>query len=208
MSAQANFNPRLDASLGAERDDWRWYAVQTRARHEKRIEGELNSKGIAAYVPTMRELHRWSDRDKLVDVPLFSCYVFVRACLQPPLRLEILKTTGVFRFVETQGSPAAIPDAEIESIQRALLQGLALAPCDMLHVGEKVRIRGGSLDGVEGVLSAVRGENRLVISVELIQQAVSVTIDGYLVERIGSEDHAERGGKPGDGRKVCKTQWK
>ena len=193
MSAQVNLNPRLPSPGRAAGDDWRWYAVQTRARHEKRIESELNSKGISAYAPTMREVHRWSDRNKLVDVPLFSCYVFVRALLQPALRLEILKTTGVFRFVETQGVPASIPDTEIESIQRVILQGLPLTSCGALHVGEKVRIRGGSLDGVEGVLSAVRGENRLVISVDLIQQAVSVTIDGYLVERIGHDGSAPGG---------------
>ncbi len=187
MSAQANINPRLDLPGKLSGEGSRWYAVQTRARHEKRIESELNCKGIPAYVPTLREVHRWSDRNKTIDVPLFSCYVFVCAVLMPTLRLEILKTTGVFRFVETQGLPAAIPDAEIESIQRVVMQGLPLAPCGMLHIGEKVRIRGGSLDGVEGVLSAVRGENRLVISVELIQQAVSVTIDGYLVERVGQD---------------------
>ncbi|MDR3763322.1 MAG: UpxY family transcription antiterminator [Acidobacteriota bacterium] len=184
MSVQANTNQRPEAYRKAPAGGLLWYAVQTKARHEKRIEAELNQKGIAAYVPAAREVHRWSDRSQPVDVPLFSCYAFVRTLLTPERRLEILRTNGVFRFVEAHGSPAAIPDAEIESVRRVALQGLPLSTCGSICIGEKVRIRGGSLDGVEGVLSAVRGENRLVISVELIQQAVSVTIDGYLVERV------------------------
>src|SRR5476649_271809 len=74
-----------------------WYAIQTRSRHELRISTELMQKGIHAFTPTLRESHRWSDRTKVLEVPLFSCYVFVHLVDSPAMRLEVLKTAGVFR---------------------------------------------------------------------------------------------------------------
>jgi transcription antitermination factor NusG len=159
-----------------------WYAVQTRARHEKRIGSELESKGISAFVPTRREAHRWSDRTKMVDVPLFSCYVFVKIESDPVSILEVLKTSGVFRFVSMNSAPAPIPVEQIESLQTIVANKLPLSPCGFLKIGQRVRIRGGSLDGVEGTLTALKGEHKLVISIDLIQQSVAVTIDGYAVE--------------------------
>jgi len=159
-----------------------WYAVQTRARHEKRIGLELERKGISAFVPLRREAHAWSDRTKTVDVPIFSCYVFVRMSAAPATRLEILKTSGVFRFVTVNGLPAPIPNEQIESLQTVIANKLPLSACGFLKVGQRVRIRGGSLDGVEGMLMGVKGDHKLVISIDLIQQSVAVTIDGYAVE--------------------------
>ena len=159
-----------------------WYAVQTRARHEKRIGDELERKSILAFVPTRREAHRWTDRTKMVDVPIFSCYIFVKIPAAPATRLEVLKTPGVFRFVTVNGLPAPIPNEQIESLQTVIASKLPLSPCGFLRIGQRVRIRGGSLDGVEGRLMGVKGDHKLVISINLIQQSVAVTIDGYAVE--------------------------
>jgi len=161
-----------------------WFAIQTRARHEKRISTELEQKGITAYAPTMRETHRWSDRAKVVEVPLFSCYVFVKVIAMSAPRLEILKTAGVFRFVSVNGVPAPIPDSQIESLKTVLASRLPVSACGFLKLGQRVRICGGSLDGIEGTLVEVRGEHRLVLSVELIRQSISVTIDRHAVELI------------------------
>jgi transcription antitermination factor NusG len=161
-----------------------WYAIQTRSRHEKRIGNELREKGIVAFVPTLRQAHQWSDRTKVVEVPLFSCYVFVNLVASSRLRLEVLKTAGVFRFVHVHGEPAAIPDSQIESIQTVLANDLPVSACGFIQIGQRVRIRGGSLEGVEGILTASKGGQKLVISVDLLQQAVEVTVEGYAVEPI------------------------
>lgn len=167
---------------GTEVSQRSWFAVQTRARHEKRIGDELQQKGITAFVPTVREAHRWSDRTKVVESPVFSCYVFVKLAAEPSSRLEVLKTVGVFRFVSVNGIPAAIPDSEIQSLQTVLANRLPISTCGFLKIGQRVRIRGGALDGVEGTLRGNKSEYKLVISVDLIQQSVLVTLDGYNVE--------------------------
>lgn len=161
-----------------------WYAIQTRARHEMRISSELYKRGIDAFAPTLLESHRWSDRHKIVEVPLFSCYVFVNLVASHSMRLEVLKTMGVFRFVNVNGLPAPIPDSQIDSIKTVLAHKLPISTCGFLQIGQRVRVRGGSLDGVEGILMASKAGQRLVILVDLLQQSVEVTVEGYVVEPV------------------------
>ena len=119
-----------------------------------------------------------------MEVPLFSCYVFVNLVASSAQRLEVLKTAGVFRFVRVSGEPAPIPDSQIESIQTVLANKLPMSTCGFIQIGQKVRIRGGAMDGVEGILTANKGGQKLVISVDLLQQSVEVTVEGYAVEPI------------------------
>ncbi len=172
----------VSTALGANQPAW--YAIQTRARHEKRIGNELQERGIHAFVPTLCQSHQWSDRTKVVEVPLFSCYVFVNLVAHSAQRLEVLKTAGVFSFVRVNGEPARIPDSQIESIQMVLAKNLPISTCGFIQIGQKVRIRGGSLDGVEGILTAGKGAHKLIISVDLLQQSVEVTVEGYAVEPV------------------------
>jgi transcription antitermination factor NusG len=168
----------------SEFDIRRWYAVHTRARHERKVAGELQRKGITAFLPSAREVRRWSDRRQVIDVPLFPCYVFVHTDLAAGPRLEVLKTAGVLRFVGFHQGPVPIPDAQIEAVQAVLRKHLPVSAYGFIKVGEKVRIRGGALDGVEGVLTGRNGSRRLIISIDLIQQSMAVVVEGYDIERV------------------------
>lgn len=160
-----------------------WYAVQTRSRHEKKVAAELVEKQIVSYLPLLSQVHRWSDRRKVVQLPLFPGYVFVQAQLEPNVRVAILRVCGVLWFVGTQREATAIPDSQIEDIRALLSAKIALAPYPFLKVGQRVRVRGGALDGLEGILVS-NGQKRLVISVESIQRSLSITIEGYDIEPI------------------------
>lgn len=157
-----------------------WFAIQTRPRHEKRIFNELTGrKHITAFVPTVRAVHRWSDRRKVVEVPLFSCYVFVQVHEWRHAYYQVLRTSGVLRWVGRHGEPTTIPDSQIEAVRSTLASGLAASPYPFLKLGQRVRIRGGCLDGVEGFLTGIKDDSRLVISVDIIQQSMAVEIRGY-----------------------------
>ncbi|MBZ5705169.1 MAG: UpxY family transcription antiterminator [Acidobacteriia bacterium] len=161
-----------------------WYAVQTRSRHEKKVADEIHEKGISAFLPLVTRLHRWSDRRKEVQLPLFPGYVFVRTTTAPETRISVLRTPGVASFVGSQGRGTPIPDKQIEDI-RAILDGnvpFELYP--FLEVNERVRIRGGALDGVQGVLVAKNTDQSLVVSIDLIQRSILVRVTGYELERI------------------------
>ena len=63
-------------------------------------------------------------------------------------------------------------------------QGVPLALHSYLQVGQRVRIRGGCLEGLEGILVAKNGDQSLVVSVEMIQRSLAVRVSGYQLERI------------------------
>ncbi len=161
-----------------------WYAVQVHARHEKRIAADLRERGLEAFLPVANQVHRWSDRRAVVEVPLFPCYVFVHVELVSTTRLAILRTPGVFRFVGFANGPAPIPDAQIEAVQAVLVNRLPIVSCGFVKVGERVRIRGGALEGVEGVLVGHNGGRKLIISIDLIQQSLAVSVEGYDIEPV------------------------
>jgi transcription antitermination factor NusG len=158
-----------------------WYAIQTRPRHEKKVTAELKEKRIDSYLPLLNQVHRWSDRRKVVQVPLFPGYVFVRAQLDPEVRVAVLRSWGALAFVGPQREPLPIQDSQIEDIRTLLLTKIALTPFPFLKIGQRVRVRGGALDGLEGIL-VTNGARRLVISVTSIQRSLSITIEGYDIE--------------------------
>ena len=176
-----SFEPPWSAATMAEPQ---WYAVHTRSQHEKFVVNQLEQRGIKTFLPLISEVHRWSDRRKVVQLPMFSCYAFVHMRLLPELRYMVMQTNGVLRFVGSRGEGIPIPEIQIENIQALLSSDVPYALCPFLQVGQRVRIRGGALDGIEGLLIARNGDRTLVISVEPIQRSIAVRIDQYQVEAI------------------------
>jgi len=181
-------NPDASPSLAAglistAAEQPRWYALQTRPRHEKKVASELQEKGVEIYLPLMAQVRRWSDRRKIVQMPLFPGYAFVRTSFLTNARRAAFYLCGVLGFVSAKDQALPIPDSEIEGIRALLASKVALTPYPFLKVGQRVRLRGGSLDGIEGILLA-NGEKRLVISVAAIHQSLSINIEGYDVEPI------------------------
>jgi transcription antitermination factor NusG len=162
--------------------DPQWYALHTRAQHEKSVAFHLQSHGITSYLPLVTEIHRWSDRKKAVEVPLFSCYVFVHLPLVPETWASVMSINGVLRFVGTRSAGMPIPESQIESTKTLLASKLPYTIHPFLKIGQRVRVRGGSLDGIEGILTARNGNRTLVISVEPVQRSLAVCIDDYSIE--------------------------
>jgi transcription antitermination factor NusG len=160
-----------------------WYVVQTRYRFETKVAAQLQCKGVETFLPVLNETHRWSDRQKNVSLPLFSGYVFVRLRPSDPERSRVLHTEGVTGFVNAHGDASPIPSRQIDDLRRLLAQKLPCALRAFLKVGQRVRIRGGCLDRLEGIL-AQSSQKTLVISIECIQRSVAVTIEGYELELV------------------------
>ena len=158
-----------------------WHAVHTRARHEKTVAAQLLEKRVTAFVPTVREVHAWSDRKRLFDVPLFSCYVFVQVPIWRSVHLKVLSTPGVLRWVGSRTEPAVIPEREIDAVRALVTNGFEPSSYPFLKIGQKVRVCGGCLDGVEGMLVAKNGAKHLVISIDVIHQSMAIKVDGYKV---------------------------
>lgn len=172
--------PAATVETGAET----WYALHTRSRHEKIVVQRLEERGVTTYLPLVTEVHRWSDRKKSVQMPLFGCYVFAKFVPNRSERLRALRVDGVFGLVGGKGEGIAIPDEQINAV-RSLVEGqLPWSSHPFLKIGQRVRIRSGALDGLEGVLVQRNGDRTLVISVDAIQRSLAVRVEGYEVEAV------------------------
>jgi transcription antitermination factor NusG len=159
-----------------------WYALHTRPRHEKIVAQRLEERGVSAFLPMITEVHKWSDRKKKVELPLFSCYVFAKFTPNRAERLRVLRVDGVFCLVGAAGEGTPIPDAQIDAVRNLVDTGLPCVSHPFLKIGQRVRIRSGALDGMEGILLSRNGDQTLVISIEAIQRSLAVRVEGYEVE--------------------------
>jgi len=152
----------------------RWYAAYTLPRHEKLVAQQLSQKSVDAYLPLYETIHRWKDRRARVELPLFPSYVFV----QIPLceRLKVLEIASVIRIVSFKGQAAPLPDGEIETLKNALLHRKA-EPYPYLVVGKRVRVKAGSLEGLEGIVVRRKGNLRIVVSLDSIMQSIALELD-------------------------------
>lgn len=173
------------ATDGAELPDQaRWYAVRTRSRHEKLVARQLENQGIESFLPVVTQTRKWSDRRKQVETPLFSGYAFLRMIHSSDDRVRVLRTQGVVSFVGVHGTGTPIPDHQIEDIKTLVASRIPYEERPFLQIGQRVRVRGGALDGIQGILVAENGDHSLVISVEPIQRSLCVRVAGYDVEAV------------------------
>lgn len=153
-----------------------WYAVRTRSRYEKKVREQLAGRqGVEVFLPLWEHRSRWKDRIKRVEVPLFPGYCF--ASFRYSDRLRVLKAFGVVDLVGPRGRPEAVPDAEIDAIHALVGSHLTYEPFPFLAEGMEVEVIRGPLMGVHGRLLRRDRDLRVVLSVMLIRQSVSVEID-------------------------------
>ena len=161
-----------------------WAAVYTRHQHEKTVAEMLTMKGFEVFLPLYESMRRWKDRRKLLNLPLFPGYVFLRGA--QARRLPILTTPGVHMILCQGDNLAAIPEEEIQTIRRTLEGNYFVEPHPFLHCGERVRVKRGALCGIEGILVRKKNEFRLVLSVAMVAQSVAVEIDASDVEPVNA----------------------
>ena len=159
-----------------------WYAVYTRHQHEKTVAQILTVKGFETFLPLYQAPRRWQDRVKLLSLPLFPCYVFLKASLDR--RLDVVTVPGIYAFVLSAGRPASVSVAEIDAIRRGLESGAYVEPHPFLKTGEWVRVKSGPLEGIQGILVRKKSLYRLVLSVEMLGKAAAVEVDVAQVERL------------------------
>jgi transcription antitermination factor NusG len=179
----------LNNPIGADRANPRgamWYAVHTRHQHEKFVARTLANKGFEAFLPLYTEVRQWRDRTKVVELPLFSCYVFLRGDLDR--RLAIVTTPGVHAMVSTAGKLAGIPEEEIQTVRSVIESRVNVEPHPFLKCGDRVRVKAGSLRGLEGFLVRKKGQARLIVSVSLLERSVAAEVDACAVEQVVGPD--------------------
>jgi len=161
-----------------------WFALQVRTRYERNVASILSGKGYEWFLPTYMSRRRWSDRVKELELPLFPGYLFCR--FNPLERLPILKTPGLISIVGTAKTPIPVEASEITALRTLVTSDLSRQPWPYLKVGQRVRIECGALAGLEGILLQVKGRDRIILSVSLLQRSVAAEIESSWVTPIHS----------------------
>ena len=169
----------------------RWYAIYTRSRNEKKVSMELEERGLEHFLPLVPQLRNWKDRKKIVNMPSFPGYVFVNINISEKIR--VLRANGVVRFIEFNGSPSPIPDAQIEDVRQLLKYPDRVETASYFNCGDPVEITAGPFSGIRGKIIHSRGKQRILVGIEIIQQAISVEIDSAWLKHLKlSSDSTER----------------
>lgn len=171
-------------ATGSRQREGAWFAVHTRARHEKKVDTLLRGKDIDTFLPVVTKVQRWSDRKKKIEFPLFPCYTFVYVPCSAEQFVNVLRTPGIVRIVASGCEPLPVPTEQITSIRLLLHQDVPYWEHPFLRTGQRVRVRGGCLDGLEGILTEVKSNRTLVISADPIQRSIAIRADDYDVEPI------------------------
>lgn len=164
----------------AEVPQIRWYAIRVRSCAEFVVAAGLGARDLDTFLPVYESLRNWSNRRKIVQVPLFPGYVFSR--FDPKRRLPILMTSGVVSIVSFGNEPAPISDIEIHSIRKIIETRTQLFPNPYLAVGRQVEVVRGPLRGVVGTVVALKSGWRLVVSVHLLQRSIAVEMDQSMIQ--------------------------
>jgi transcription antitermination factor NusG len=179
---------------------WPWFAVLIRTGREKTANLLLENAGYECFLPVNKSPRRWSDRTKVIDVPLFPGYLFCR--MNPHNRLTVLMTPGVIQIVGVGKTPVPVAEEEIEAIQRVQKSGLAAMPWPYMQIGNVAQILEGPLRGLTGIVVKIKSGMRLVLSVSLLQRSVAVEVERNWVGEVRAGKPAEFGALHGPQRAV------
>ncbi|MCT4672060.1 MAG: UpxY family transcription antiterminator [Prolixibacteraceae bacterium] len=154
-----------------------WFAIYVRSRAEKKVGESLNEIGIENYVPLKQEWRQWSDRKKLVELPVISGYVFVKIAINE--RLTVLNCPNVLQFVRYLGEDAVIRDIEIDNLKLFLNQ--ADVNVEMvsgrIKLGSQVEVVEGPFVGFEGEMVQHNGKEKVVVRLDALQSNFLVKIE-------------------------------
>ena len=166
--------------------DKQWIVVRSKPRSEKVAHNELVKKNIEAYLPLLKERRKWSDRKKWVEFPLFSSYLFARIDIKDSI--FVLQTQGVNTIVKFGKQIAIVQNSVIEAIRLAMEGGYELEPVEYFLEGNRVEVVAGPMKGIKGIVAKLRGQNRLIIKIDAIQQALSIQIESKFIRNLNSKN--------------------
>ena len=162
----------------------KWFAVYTKYKREKVIRKDLERQGIEAYLPIQKITRIYASKRKTVELPLISCYIFVKITKQEYLR--VLQTDSVVNFVRIAKNLISIPEREMEIMRQIVGEGIPVTaePSSRLNKGDQVEIVGGNLTGLTGILVDNHGEKEVIIDLESMGYSLRMTLDTKFLRKV------------------------
>lgn len=150
-----------------------WHVLHVLSNHEKRVAQHLDVRSVEHYLPLYSERVKWTDRTVVAERPLFSGYVFAR--FAPRHRISVISVPGVLRLLGDEHWNL-VGDEELEKIRLGLAHGLPLRPHPSIPVGTRVQVRDGVFGGVEGTVTELRRQCRVILTLSATHQCFSLEV--------------------------------
>lgn len=170
-----------------------WFALCTRARHEKAVREQLRRKGYEEFLPTITRITQWSDRTKKIEGPLFPGYCFAR--FENWEMFDVLKVPGICYVVKRDKKPESVPENQIEALKKLMMSAVSYSPYQSISEGMSVQIVRGPLSGVRGRLLMQDGGHYVIIGVDLIKLGARVRVQASevipVMEPLGGKESAD-----------------
>jgi len=161
-----------------------WYVLHTKSRFENVVNDQLQKKRIDVFLPLITVPSRRKDRKKMIRVPLFPGYIFVRSDLHPNHHLDVVKTVGAVKLVGDKAGPVSVPNETIASLQIMVATEQPIATGTIFSKGDRVQVVNGPFSGVIGIFDHYKGMDRIVVYIEALGQFAAVEVDVEDVERL------------------------
>lgn len=161
-----------------------WYVLHTKSRFENVVHEGLVKKTLESFLPKITVPSRRKDRKKLIRVPLFPGYVFVRTNLDPREHIEIVKTVGAVKLVGNKDGPISVRDDAMDSLKIMVGGDQPIATGYQFKKGDRVMVNNGPFAGVIGIFDRYQGQGRVVVHIEALGQFAAVDVDIDDVEKL------------------------
>ena len=153
-----------------------WYVLQTKSRFENVVHEGLSKKQIEVFLPKITVKSKRRDRKKMIRVPLFPGYVFVKTDLHPQHHLEVVKTAGAVRLIGSRKGPVPVPDETVDSLKIMVSTDLPVTTGNQLKKGDRVMVVSGPFAGVIGTFVRYGAQGRIIVNVEALGQYAGVEV--------------------------------
>lgn len=155
-----------------------WYVLHTRSRQEKLLAGELAARDVRYFLPLVKRARVYGARKAVVEEPLFPGYVFLFGDVDQAYLAD--RTRRVANIIPVADQRQI--EWELNNIRLALSQQAPLDPYPHLTKGVRVEVRSGPFRGLQGIVEEKGKESRLILQVDVLGRAVSLEIEGAMLE--------------------------
>jgi transcription antitermination factor NusG len=181
-NSKTSYGPLTEPDDRAGKAERKWYAVFTLSQNEQSAARHLDTCQIEAFVPTYERIRVWKNRQRVKIVQaLFPTYMFVR--IHSEEQSVVLRSPGVRRLVGNHQGPVPLPNEEIEFL-RSKMCSQTIEPYRDLVIGEKVRVKHGPMQGLQGVLVRKKNSLRFVLTLELLNQSAAMEVGAEELEPV------------------------
>ena len=152
-----------------------WYLIYTRPHQETRVANDLQDMNIQVYLPMTKVIRKWSDRVKILDMPLFPCYLFVHLKSMHEFynSTDTTKTDGGFDYVRFGKDVARLSDAAINAVRLIETGGENIElTAEHFSPGQQMEIVQGPLSGLTCEVVQHKGKDKILVRVHLLQRSI------------------------------------